>query len=191
MVGAEGIDHVDVRRAADAGDLGAECLGDLHGKRADASRCAVDQHVLARLQFPLVVQRLKCRECGDGHAGGLLERDVGGLRGDLVLSGGGELGETPQRAAEDLVAWSHTSDLAADGLDDSGHVGADRGAQPGFAQPGLQPSDVSSTEGGPYWCRTMAFMQPVLVSEREGTRHAARSTRAPIRSTGTSPGRRC
>ena len=50
VVGAERSDEIDVPRAAHAGHLRSECLGDLHGERAHASRRAVDQDLLSRLE---------------------------------------------------------------------------------------------------------------------------------------------
>ena len=46
LVGADRPDHLEIARAADAGELGAERTGDLHGEGADAAGCAVYQHPL-------------------------------------------------------------------------------------------------------------------------------------------------
>jgi hypothetical protein len=49
VVCAERSDHVHVPRAAHAGHLGAERLGDLHGERPYAARRADDQDLVPRL----------------------------------------------------------------------------------------------------------------------------------------------
>src|SRR5215472_11938812 len=46
---AEGLHHVHILRAADAGHLRAERLGDLHSERAHTSPCTVNQHPVPRL----------------------------------------------------------------------------------------------------------------------------------------------
>ena len=43
VVGAQRADQVDVPRTAHGGDVSSECLGDLHGEAADATRGADDQ----------------------------------------------------------------------------------------------------------------------------------------------------
>ena len=73
VVGAEGADQVHLRRAAHAGDLGAERLGDLHGERADAARRADDQHLLPGLDPSLVAQACSAVQAGDRDGGRLLE----------------------------------------------------------------------------------------------------------------------
>ena len=85
VVGTDGPDHVHVLRAAHAGDLGAERLGDLDGERSDAARGAVDQDLLPGLDLALVAQEL---QGGRGrHADGrrLLEGEVGRLLDEMVL----------------------------------------------------------------------------------------------------------
>jgi hypothetical protein len=59
VIGADRSDQVRLGRAAHAGDLGAEGLGDLHGERADASRCTDDQDLLPGLHPCLVPHGLQ------------------------------------------------------------------------------------------------------------------------------------
>jgi Tetracyclin repressor-like, C-terminal domain len=68
VVGAERPRLLDVRRAADRRYLGTEPLGDLDGKRANASRGALDQHLLARLHPALVAQAQQRGEPAELHA---------------------------------------------------------------------------------------------------------------------------
>ena len=79
-VRAERLDQVDVPRAADAGDLRSERLGDLHGERPDATGGAVDQDFLSRLNLPLVAKRLEGGDRRDWHGRSLFEGQVAGHR---------------------------------------------------------------------------------------------------------------
>ena len=79
VIRADGADHLDVPRAADAGHLGAERLGDLHGERPDAPRRAVDEHLLPRPDLAVVAKSLKRGAGGRGYGRGLLERQVARL----------------------------------------------------------------------------------------------------------------
>jgi hypothetical protein len=58
VVGAGGADDVRLRRAAHAGDLGSEGLGDLYGEGPDPARGADDQHLLPGLHLCAVANRL-------------------------------------------------------------------------------------------------------------------------------------
>ena len=80
-------DQLDVARAAHAGDLGAQCLGDLHCERADAAGGADHEDVLAGLQPPVVAQRLQCRHPGQWHGRRLLEGQAGGQAREELPSG--------------------------------------------------------------------------------------------------------
>ena len=93
MVGAERADQLDVANAAHAGDVSAEGLGDLHGERADASRCAVDQHRLAGLHLADVAQALQGGDGRDRHRCGLPDGQVDALGGEQALGDAGELGQ--------------------------------------------------------------------------------------------------
>src|SRR5579872_5061942 len=71
MVSPDGADHLHVLRAAHAGHLGAESLGDLHGKRPDAPRRAVDQNLLSWLYLALIAKKLEGGGCGHADRRGL------------------------------------------------------------------------------------------------------------------------
>src|SRR5258707_8210530 len=53
-IGADRFHKIDITRAADSSDLGAERFRDLDGERADAARRAVDQDLLSGLNSSLV-----------------------------------------------------------------------------------------------------------------------------------------
>jgi hypothetical protein len=57
VVGAGGADQSDLGRAADAGHLGAERLGDLHGEQAHPARRTDDEHLLSRGDVTCVADR--------------------------------------------------------------------------------------------------------------------------------------
>ena len=91
VVGTDGADHLEIPRAADAGHLRPERLGDLDRERADAAGRPVDEDPLAGLHAAVVAQGLERDHRGHRNRGGLLERDVRGLGRQRVLGGGREL----------------------------------------------------------------------------------------------------
>src|SRR6266511_3046695 len=96
-------DHVDVPRAADAGYLRPERLGDLHGERAHAPRRAVDQNLLARPNLALVAEPLQRGDRRQRHRRRLLEGQAGRLRRDCVANAH-VLGESSASPTEHLIA---------------------------------------------------------------------------------------
>jgi hypothetical protein len=99
-------------------------LGELHGVAAHAAGRAGHQHLLSRLH-PAEVEGLQGGGRRHRHGRGLLEREVGGLAGQLVLGDHGVLGEGARAEAVHLVA---------DG--EPGHRGADGGHRAGEVAPG-------------------------------------------------------
>ena len=59
VVCADRSNHVHIPRAANAGHLRAERLGNLHGERAHASRRTVDQDLLPWLHLPRIAKTVK------------------------------------------------------------------------------------------------------------------------------------
>ena len=57
-ISANRFHKIDIARAANAGDLCAKRLRDLHGKRAHAAGRAVDQNFLSGLNVSLVAETL-------------------------------------------------------------------------------------------------------------------------------------
>jgi hypothetical protein len=103
VVGAQGSHQVELRGAGHAGDVGPECLGELHGVAADTTGRADDQHRLSRLDAADVAQRLQGGARGDRHHRCLFEGNVHGLAGELVLSDRGILREGSSGDPEHLV----------------------------------------------------------------------------------------
>src|SRR5437870_10786906 len=84
-IGADRFDKIDIARAANAGDFGAERLGDLDGESANAARRTVDQNLLSGLNVPFVAQSLQCREPGNRDRTGLLKGDVRRLQNNSAI----------------------------------------------------------------------------------------------------------
>jgi hypothetical protein len=124
VVRAERADQLRVAPAAHGRDLGAERLRDLDRERPDATRRAVDEDVLTRLERAMGPDRLEGDHARHRHDGRLLEGDVRGLAGQGVLGRNRELGVGAAGAAEDGVADGEPGDARADGLHDPGHVRA-------------------------------------------------------------------
>src|SRR6266566_7468231 len=119
VIRADGADQIRLRRAAHAGDLGAEGLGDLHGERAHASRRADDQHPLPGLHLRVVAHGLQRGERGDGDGRRLLEGKVGGLGCQPGRPGADVRGEGSVAGAVDLIARLEPGHLLTGGLDRS------------------------------------------------------------------------
>jgi len=117
LVCADRSDHVHVPRAADAGHVRAERLGDLHGERPHASRRTVDQDLLPWLDLALIANSLEGGECGHPNGRGLLEREVGRLERKVVLSSTRILGKGAFAPAEYLITWLKLLHVLADRLD--------------------------------------------------------------------------
>ena len=129
VVGAEGSHELDVPGAADAGDMGAEVLGELHCGGAERARRAVDDDPApgSRVRQPQRRERLH-RAIGHGRClfegeARRLERDRPTLAHADVLRVGAEVAG---RAAEHHVADLELGHGAADGLDLAGQVDAER-----------------------------------------------------------------
>src|SRR5207247_6783895 len=76
MICANRAHHVQVPRAAYAGDFDPECFGELHRKRTHATTGAVNPNLLSGVDVPRIAQAL---HSGDGRyrdGGGLLERTI-------------------------------------------------------------------------------------------------------------------
>src|SRR6266851_6859012 len=138
---ANGPDHVDVLRAANAGHLGAECLGDLNRKRSEASRRSVDQDLLTCVDLSLIAKQLESCGCGHSDGRGSLEREVGGLHEELILPSARVLGKGTRAPAENLIAGSKLSHVFADCLNCSGDVRS-RNPVLWLAQPDCHARDV-------------------------------------------------
>ena len=95
---------------------------DLHGERADAARRAVDQHPLPRPHLALIANGGQGGQRGIADRGGLLEREVGRLRKEVVLGGARVFGERALAPAEHIIASTKLLDVPADRLNLPGHI---------------------------------------------------------------------
>ena len=80
LVDAELAQHLPLGGAGGGEDLGAEVLGELDRRHADAAGAGVDQDPLARLQVGEVDQAVVGGEEDDRHRGRLLEAPAVGDR---------------------------------------------------------------------------------------------------------------
>ena len=114
LVRANRSDHVHVPRAAHAGHVRSERFGDLDGERANASRRAVDHHLLPRLDLPLIANGIEGGEGRVSDGRGLLKREVGRLRQQVVLFSTRVFGKGAVAPAENLIAWLKLLHAVAD-----------------------------------------------------------------------------
>src|SRR6267143_5764960 len=73
---ADGSDHFNVPRTANARNFSAERLGDLHSERTHASSRTVNQDLLPRLDLSLVAKALQGGDSRQGYRSRLLKRRV-------------------------------------------------------------------------------------------------------------------
>ncbi len=104
MICANRAHHVQVPRAAYAGDFGSECFGELHRKRTHATRGAVNQNLLPGVDVPRIAQALQSGDGRHRNGGGLLERTIGRFQRHPVFRNGCVLGKTPRPCSEDLIS---------------------------------------------------------------------------------------
>ena len=140
VIGADRAKQLQVLRAAHAGHLGAERLGDLHGERADATRRAVDQDLLSWLNPAIVAKELQGRGCGHADRRRLLERQIRRLRDELIRRCARVLREGAGAPAEHLVAGAEALHVRTDRFDDPRDIGP-RNRVLWLRQPGAQAHD--------------------------------------------------
>src|SRR5260370_41414149 len=100
---ADGSDHFNVPRTANARNFSAERLGDLHSERTHASCRTVDQDLLPRLNPSLVAKTLQGGESGQRCRSNLLKRRVIGFPDQCRLGSNCILCKGPAAQAEDRV----------------------------------------------------------------------------------------
>src|SRR5713226_5030429 len=122
VICADGSDHFNVPRTANARNFSAERLGDLHSERTHASRRTVDQDLLARLNLPLVAKTLQGGESRHGYGSRLLKRHVIRLHDQCRLGSTGILGKGPTAPAEHRVARLELRYVPADRVNLAGHI---------------------------------------------------------------------
>src|SRR5438552_9313596 len=114
VICADGSDHFNVPRTANAGNFSAERLGDLHSERTHASSRTVDQDLLPRLNLSLVAKTLQGGECCYGYSSRLLKRCVIRLHDQFGLGSTGILRKGPTAPAEHRVARLEMRYVATD-----------------------------------------------------------------------------
>src|SRR5207237_9045855 len=103
-------------------------FGDLDRTRTHASRRAVDQDLLPRLDFSFVAHGLQCRDTRDVDRGRLLKADVCRFeRYGSVCARTNVLGKSPVSATEHLVTWFELGDILPDRFNRSGKINAQSG----------------------------------------------------------------
>jgi hypothetical protein len=123
-IGTEGADQVHILRAANAGHLGTQPLGDLHRERPHPSRRAVDQDLLPRLNLPLVTEALQ-RGVGRYRYGSrLLKGHVTRLENQRGFGSAHILGEGATARAEHGVARLELGYVPAHRFHLAGHIKA-------------------------------------------------------------------
>ena len=178
VVGAEGVDEVDLRGAADAGHLGSHRLRDLDRERTDVAGRAVDQDPVPRLDRPSVAQpeSLDREDRGVRKRGRVVERHARRQQLESLLPSAHVLGEgasmlaVREQVREDRVARLEAGHARPDRLDDAGDVDPDamvpRRAEPD-EQPGERGSRAEAVEVGPvHGRRTDADEDLVVVRDR-------------------------
>ena len=117
VICADGSDHFNVPRTANARNFSAERLGDLHSERTHASRRTVNQDLLPRLNLPLVAKALQGGESRQRYRSRLLKRRVIRLHDQRRLRSTCILGKGPAAQAEDRVARLELRYVTADRFD--------------------------------------------------------------------------
>src|SRR5206468_8923236 len=145
VVCADRSDQVHGPRAAHAGHLGAEGLGDLHGERPHASRRADDQHLVSRRDPTVIAQTLQRRQRGHWYGRRLVEREVGRFQLQEAIRDGYVFSKSAKPVSEEgpehLVTWLELRDVLTDRFDLPCHVGT-KDTVLRLAQPRLQARDV-------------------------------------------------
>jgi hypothetical protein len=121
VVCADRSDHVHVPCAADSGHFRSQRFGYLNRERPHASRRTIDQHLLSRLNLPVIAKSPEGDESGNGHGRGLLKREVSRFQRQLVYGNGHILGKGAFAHTEYLVTRLNLRHVLAARLDVSCH----------------------------------------------------------------------
>src|SRR5438132_3990726 len=121
VICADGSDHGNVPRTANARNISAERLGDLHSERAHASCRTVDQDLLPRLNLSLA-KTLQGGESRQGYRSRLLKRRVIRFHDQCRLGSICILGKGPAAQAEDRIARLELRYVTANRFDLARHI---------------------------------------------------------------------
>jgi hypothetical protein len=126
-VGAERGHEARLRGAAGTRDLGTEGFGNLDRVAADPSRRSEHEDGLPGFDMPHILDRTECRGSRHRNDGGLGERQVLRLAGELALLRHRVFSERAGSHAVDLVAHRKPGDGRSDSDDGAGDVAAHDG----------------------------------------------------------------
>ena len=107
---ADGLHKCHVTRAADASEMCAEPFTNLHGKRADATRCPNDEHALSGLHTATVPKPLQSRDARDRSRSRLFKAQPLRLGSQLGFLAASELSKCSLANAEHRIARLETRD---------------------------------------------------------------------------------
>src|SRR5439155_8590897 len=114
VICAERSDKIDISRTAHTSHIRAERFRDLHRECAHASRRAVNQDLLTRLDFSFVAKSLQRRDARYVYRSCLLKREIGRLQRDCALGAPTYiLGKSPASSAENIIAWFELGHILA------------------------------------------------------------------------------
>lgn len=143
MVSPERAGALDIPCAAHGGHFGAKGFGDLDGERAHPARCAIDQHLLPRLDFSKIAQTLQRGDSRGRDRRRFFERDVGWFWRDRFTHGH-VIGIRSVSPAEDFIAGLEIRDLLAGRLDHARKIRA----QPCVFRSGKSADDAGKEQAG-------------------------------------------
>src|ERR1700722_6034973 len=120
--------YVHIPRTTYGSDFSPKFFGNLHRKCADATRRALNENFVARLNPSPVAKTLERRNCRDGYCGCVLKRQVGWLRCQSLFRCAYVLGKALALEScypEDLVACVKLGHVSATRLHSAGDITTD------------------------------------------------------------------
>src|SRR5438552_511390 len=140
VIGADRPNKIDIASAADAGHLSAICFRNLHRKRADTARSAVDQNFLPFLKFSVAAQALQRRNRRNRHRARFFESDVPRLEHNRpVVTNADVFRKRAGFRAKHFVTWFERGYVFADRFNSASEVST-RSRESRFAQSGNNAS---------------------------------------------------
>src|SRR5580704_19220344 len=120
--------YVHIPRTAYGSDFSPKLFGNLHRKCADATRRALNENFVARLNPSPIAKTLERRNCRDGYRGCVLKRQVGWFRRQSLFRRTYVLGKSLSLKScypEDLVACLKLFNVPANCLHSAGDITTD------------------------------------------------------------------
>src|SRR4051812_9455224 len=150
MVCANRSRRVHLGYAAHGRNLSPEGFSDLNCKCADATRRAIYQHLLARLNLSLITKRLQSSERRHWDRCSLLKRHIGRFKHQFTFASTCVLSKCSAAHSEHLIAGFEAGYVLANVFDLAGHITA-YSCVSGFAQPSKYAQDVWCSENAVNW----------------------------------------